>query len=175
MASDNTPGSETVSEQALAELRSHETWHGPHLIRCIERHHSEVHPGIPLSLFDAYAEQLGYDAARSRADVEKKVVDDERWESDAVYYRIGDNVSAYPTTWHRQYERDGIRGLVMVMRQQLERDVQRGDLLLALEAIAGVDRPTADAMLTTARREKLVVVQPRTNPEAFVYPAKTEG
>ncbi|SFL00702.1 hypothetical protein SAMN04487950_1899 [Halogranum rubrum] len=175
MASDNTPDRERVNEQALAELRSHETWHGPHLIRSIERHHSETHPGIPLSLFDAYTERLGYDAIRSRADVEEKVVDDENWQSEAAYYRIGDNVSAYPVTWHRHYEDGGVRGLVGVMQQQLGHDVQRGDLLLALEAIAGVDRPTADAMLTTARRERQVVVQPRTNPEAFVYPAKTEG
>jgi hypothetical protein len=174
MASADTPGPGAVDETALAELRTHETWHGPHLIRGIERHHPETHPGIPLSLFDAYAERLGYDVARSRADVEAKLVDDTEWQSEGVYYRVGDNVSAYPTSWHDQYEEGDIRGLVATMRLQLDRDVSRDELLRALESIAGVDRRTADAMLTEARKARRVIVQPRTNPEAFVYPAKLE-
>lgn len=172
MSSANTPGSNPVDEAALAELRTHETWHGPHLIRGIERHHPETHPGIPLSLFDAYAERLGYDVARSHADVEAKLVDDTDWQSENVYYRVGDNVSAYPPSWHDQYHESGIRGLVAIMRHQLDRDVSRDDLLRALSSIAGVDRRTADAMLTEARKARRVVVRPRTNPEAFVYPAK---
>lgn len=172
MASSDTPGKNEVDDAALGELRTHETWHGPHMIRGIERHHPETHPGIPLSLFEAYAERLGYDVERSRADVEDKLVDDTEWQSDDVYYRVGDNVSTYPQRWHDQYHESGIRGLVAIMRHQLGHDVRRDELLLAVGAIAGVDRRMADAMLTAARREQQVVVRPRTNPEAFVYPAK---
>lgn len=172
MMSTDTPGPNAVDETALAELRTHETWHGPHLIRGIERHHPETHPGIPLTLFDAYAERLGYDVDRSHADVEAKLVDDTDWQSADVYYRVGDHVSAYPASWHDQYEAGGLRGLIGTMRRQLGHDVSRDELLRALGAIAGVDRRTADALLTDARKRKQVVVRPRTNPEAFVYPAK---
>ncbi|SEO44098.1 hypothetical protein SAMN04487948_102433 [Halogranum amylolyticum] len=172
MTSTDTPGPGGVDDTALAELRAHEAWHGPNLIRGIERHHPETHPGIPLALFDAYAERLGYDVDRSHADVEAKLVDDTEWQSDAVYYRVGDHVSAYPASWHDQYEEGGLRGLVGEMRRQLGHDVSRDELLRALGSIAGVDRRTADAMLTDARRRERVVVRPRTNPEAFVYPAK---
>jgi hypothetical protein len=172
MAASDTPGPNAVDDEALAELRSHEAWHGPYIVRSIERHHPETHPGIPLSLFDAYTERLGYDVERSRADVEERVVDEPDWQDDDVYYRVGNNVSAYPESWHSQYEESGIRGLVAIMRHQLGRDVRRDELLLAVEAIDGVDRRMADAMLTAERKEKRVVVRPRTNPEAFVYPAK---
>lgn len=172
MAAANTPDSGGVDERVLTELREHESWHGSYLLRGIERHHPETHPGIPLSLFDAYAEQLGYDVEQSHEDVAAKVVDDAEWVDDDAYYRVGDNVSAYPSSWHEAYAESGFRGLVLRMRSQMQRDVRRDEVLLAAESIAGISRREADALLTEARKAKKVILQPRTNPEAFVYPVK---
>lgn len=172
MAAANTPNPTKVDEAVLAELREHEAWHGSYLLRGIERHHPETHPGVPLSLFEAYAERLGYDVEQSRDDVEAKVVEDTEWVDDDAYYRVGDNISAYPQSWHEAYEASGLHGLVLTMRTQMQRDVRRDEVLLAVESIVGMGRRGADALLTQARKAKEIALRPRTNPEAFVYPVK---
>jgi hypothetical protein len=170
-------GAVVIDERVVEELRTHERWHGPNMIRTIERHHPEHRPGIPLSLFAAYAERLGYDVASSEADVLGKAVDDEEWVGSDVYYRVGDDgahLSAYPASWHARYaDGDSIASLVDVMREQLGRpSLARKDVLLVLESVAGVDPRTASAMLYDARRRGEVTVEPWQNPESLVSPAR---
>ncbi len=163
-----------VDDDVLHELREHERWHGPRMIRTIERHHPEHRPGIPVALFDAYAERLGYDVEASEADVLAKAVDETEWVGEDVYYRVGDdseNLSAYPPSWHARYaERNSIADLVREMGTQLGRAwVGRRELTLALESVAGVDPRTATAMVLDAGQRGEIAVQPRQNPESLVF------
>lgn len=162
-----------VDEAVLGELRNHERWHGPRMIRTIERHHPEHRPGVPVALFGAYADRLGYDVAASEADVLAKAVEDEEWVGDDVYYHVGEggaHLSAYPASWHAQYEETGsIAALVTQMQTQLGREtVGRKEVALALESVAGVDPRTANSMLADARERGEVIIEPYQNPESLV-------
>ncbi|WP_101295669.1 hypothetical protein [Halegenticoccus soli] len=171
MAPNDTGDRAAVDEAVLAELREHETQHGPHIVRVLERHHPEYHPGIPLELLNAYAERLGYDVELSDRDIERKTVDDAAWRDEDVYYRIGGNISAYPPSWHERFdEEETLRSLVEIMREQTGKDaIERDDLLLAVESIAGLTRPESDGMLTEARERGELEVEPYQNPEALVF------
>ncbi len=160
-----------VDGEVFREFQSHETQHWPHIVRFVERHHPEYHPGVPEGLVEAYAAALDNDADAEEHDIEARLVDGAEWHSDEAYYRIGDNVSAYPASWHERYaETESIAALVEIMDDQMGRDIIRNELLLAMEAIAGLERRQADGMLTAARRRGDVIVEPYTNPEAYVYP-----
>ncbi|WP_129114777.1 hypothetical protein [Halegenticoccus tardaugens] len=170
MPNDCTDGGIEVDEAVLTELREHETQHGPHMIRVLERHHPEYHPGIPLELLNAYAERLGYDVALSDRDIERKTVDDESWREGDVYYRIGGNVSAYPPTWHERFDEGDLRALVEVMLEETGRtELRRDEVLLAAESIAGMDRRSSESLLTEYRESGRLEVEPYQNPEALVY------
>lgn len=161
-----------VDREVFRELQAHETQHWPHIVRFVERHHPEYHPGVPEGLVDAYAAALDNDPEAENRNIGARLVDGDVWQSDEAYYRIGDNVSAYPASWHDRYaETESLAALVEIMDEQMGRDIVRNELLLALESIAGIERRRADGMLTAARRRGDVIVEPYTNPEAFVYPA----
>lgn len=162
-----------VDPAVLSELEDHSGHHVPRLVLTLECLHPGDEPGVPRETILAYAEELGADADEYAAHLDERTVDDRTWRDDDAYYRVGDNISVYPASWHeRLRDTEDMRTFVEVIREgygDISGGVNRADLLTAAQAIAGIDRERAAALLKDQRLRGLVDVRPDQNPEASVY------
>lgn len=163
-----------VDRSVLETLEDHSGHLVPHLVRTLECHHPNGEPGVARETVLAYAEELGIDVEEYAAHLDERTVDDTTWRNDDdVYYRVGDNVSVYPASWHeRLSDTEDMRTFVEVLREgygDINGGVNRADLLTAAQAIAGIDRERGAALLRDQRLRGLVDVHPDQNPDATVY------
>ncbi|WP_423743432.1 hypothetical protein V5735_10240 (plasmid) [Haladaptatus sp. SPP-AMP-3] len=151
----------------------------------LERHHHGEEPGISMECLDAYADALGYDRDRTHALLEERLTDSSTWTPGNNLYRVGENVSVYPPSWHEQLsDTIDIAEYVRVMLEEkvaatgrlppARRGVPQPDVLTAIEIFADLDREMGEDLLKKQRQEGSIVVFASQNPEDLVRLPKTE-
>ena len=162
-----------VDPSVLAELRDHGGRLVPRLVRTLERLHANGEPGVSRETVLAYAEALGVDREEYASSLDERIVDDPTWRGADVRYRVGDNVSAYPASWHERLRgTEDMRTFVEVVGDgygDVDGGVSRAELLTAAQAIADIDRERGAARLKDQRLRGLVDVHPDEDPDATVY------
>lgn len=178
----------SVETDLANELSHHDEYFtARELVRYLERHHPVEGPGIPGDLLEAYADELDYDRDRFDASLQDRLTDARSWQSGNRIYRIGDNVSIYPQSWHeRLADTTDLAEYVEVMLEsvrapdgvEMDRDdlgVAQDDLLTVVEIIGGMDRGEARSLLKNQRLEGAIVMYAFQNPEELVRLPKNGG
>lgn len=155
-------------------------------IRYLERHHHGDEPGLSRELIDAYADALGYDREHTDVLLEERLTDSPTWIPGNNLYRVGENVSVYPSSWHEQlagtidlaeYVRVMLEGKIAGEGRRLTR-AQRGipqpDILTAVEIFADLDHEMAEELLKKQRLEGTIVIYASQNPEDLVRLPETD-
>ena len=148
-------------------------------VKYLERHHHGEEPGISRERIDAYADALGYDRERTNALLEERLTDSETWTPGNNLYRVGENVSIYPPSWHEQLDDTiDLDEYVRVMLAEKEakrgrptpaqQGVPRPDILTAIEIFADLDREMGEQLLQKQRQEGAIVILASQNPEDLV-------
>ncbi|WP_276300638.1 hypothetical protein [Halorussus lipolyticus] len=171
----------SVDSDLANELSHHDDYFtARELVRYLERHHTVEGPGVPGDLLEAYADELEYDRDRFDSSLENRLTDARSWQSGERLYRIGDNVSIYPQSWHeRLADTTDLAEYVEVMLEsvrapegvEIEREdlgVSQEDLLTAAEIIGEMDRAEARRLLKNQRLEGSIVMYAFQNPEEVV-------
>jgi len=148
-------------------------------VRYLEQHHYGEEPGVSRERIDAYAEALGYETDRTSALLEERLTDSEAWIPGNNLYRVGENVSIYPPSWHEQL-RDTIDLAEYVRVMLAEKAAKRGrastardgipqaDILTAIEIFADLDREMGEQLIEKQREEETILIYAYQNPEDLV-------
>jgi hypothetical protein len=171
----------SVDSDLVNQLARHDEYFtARELVRFLERHHPVEGPGIPGDLLEAYADELEYDRDRFDTSLQDRLTDARSWRSGDRLYRIGDNVSIYPESWHeRLADTTDLSEYVEVMLEsvqapegiEIERDdlgVAQEDLLTAVEIIGEMDHGEARSRLKRQRLDGDIVLYAFQNPEELV-------
>lgn len=146
----------------------------------IERHHHGDKSGVSKELIDAYSDALGYERERTDALLEAHLTDSTTWESGTNLYRIGNNVSIYPLSWHERLDDTiDIAEFVRVMLEsrrspdgdKLSRNqwgIPQGEILTAIEIMTDLDRKMGEELLQKQRQQGKIVIYAFQNPEDLV-------
>lgn len=156
-----------------------ESFDATDLIRTLERNLPETRPGVPRETVEAYARELGYRSERLAREIESRSVDSTTWQPGGKLYRVGENLSAYPEQWHELVDPADLRDLVRAMQEQVASDegfgvtvtkegVSQRSLLLAVEAMTGLDRREGKRVLHRQRDRDELILTADQNPEAAV-------
>lgn len=93
----------SVDSDLVEQLANHDEYFTVRdLIRFLERHHPVEGPGVPRDLVEAYVEELEYDYDRFDSSLDDRLTDARTWQPGDRLYRVGENVSIYPRSWHEQ-------------------------------------------------------------------------
>lgn len=157
------------------------------LVQYLERHHAVEGPGVPRDLVTAYVEELEYDSDRFESSLDDRLTDARTWHPGERLYRVGENVSIYPPSWHeRLADSTDVSEYVEVMLESVAApegvEIDRGklgivqdDLLTAIEIIAETDRASARELVRKQRLEGRVVLYAFQNPEEIVRLPEERG
>jgi hypothetical protein len=174
-----------VDQDLVNELARHDsslTLSG--LVRYLERHHPVEGPGVPRDLVEAYADELDYDPERVATAFEDRLTDARSWQPGDRLYRIDDNVSIHPPTWHeRLADTTDLAEYVAVMLESVrapdgvEIDEQRlgivqSELVTAIEIIAEIDRDDAHQLLREQRNALSSSRRSSTSRRSSGFPAR---
>lgn len=170
-----------VDNRIVDDVSIHdESYVATDLIRMLERQLAESRPGVPRDVVEAYANALGYDRARLDGEIDERLVDGDTWRPGGRIYRVGDNLSAYPASWHAAVaDPSDLRGLIRVMADQVTHaegiemtvtweGVSQRSLLLAVEAMTGLDRTEGRRILHGHRDRREIHLSAFQNPEATI-------
>jgi hypothetical protein len=148
------------------------------LLEVIERYHDENEPGIARETFEAYAEGVAEETARSADEftegLSNSLTDDDGWVEPSVIYELDDGrVSTYPADWHERLGGEGdprehLRFLVEEV-EGYENSVDEAALLHLTSVVGGVGYETAKARLESLRDEGKIVEGADQHPDANVY------
>ncbi|MFC7080185.1 hypothetical protein [Halorussus caseinilyticus] len=171
----------SVDTDLANELSHHDEYFtARELVQYLERHHAVEGPGVPRDLVEAYAEELDYDSERFDTSLEDRLTDARSWQPGDRIYRIGDNVSIYPASWHeRLADTTDLADYVEVMLESVRApegvEIDRGslgvtqdDLLTAVEIVGEMDRSDSRRLLKNQRLEGSLVLYAFQNPEEIV-------
>lgn len=171
----------TVDERVVDDISLRERHYRiEDFVTHIERHHHGDEPGISMALIDAYSDELGYDRDRTNALVEEHLTDSETWEPGINLYRVGENVSVYPSEWHeRLADTIDVDEYVRVMLEsrrppdgsepnRAQWGIPQQEVLTAIEIMTGLGRDRGEELLGKQRREGNIVIYAYQNPEDLV-------
>ncbi|UPV74120.1 hypothetical protein M0R89_16465 [Halorussus limi] len=177
-----------VDTDLADELSRHDEYFtARELVEYLERHHPVEGPGVPRDLVEAYADELEYDRERFDTSFEDRLTDARSWQPGNRLYRVSENVSIYPPSWHEQLaDTTDLSDYVDVMLESVRApegvEVARGDLgvaqdelLTAVEIIGDVDRSTSKNLLKNQRLEGSLVLYAFQNPEELIRLPKEES
>ncbi|WP_266079682.1 hypothetical protein [Haladaptatus caseinilyticus] len=170
----------TVDERLVEDIAEHDRYyHIEDFVTYLERHLDDE-PGVSMDHLHAYADALGYSRERTEELLDERLTDSMTWVSDDVFYRMGDNISIYPLSWHeRLADTLDIADYVRVMlesRELSEGDagIPQPDVLTALEIIANIDRKEGEELLRKQRKQGDIVIYAYQNPEDIVRLPETK-
>ena len=155
-------------------------------VKYLERHHHGEEPGLSRERIDAYADALGYDGERTTVLLEERLTDSRTWMPGNNLYRVGENVSIYPPSWHEQLaDTIDLAEYVRVMLAEKEaksgrltpaqQGISQPDILTAIEIFADLDREMGEQLLAKQRKEGSIVIYASQNPDDIVrLPEMTE-
>jgi len=155
-------------------------------VRYLERHHHGDEPGISMERLDAYANALGYDTEHTHVLLEERLTDSTTWTPGNNLYRVGDNVSIYPPSWHEQLTDtiDLAEYVRVMLAEKIEvsgrlpparRGISQPDILTAVEVFADLDREMGEDLLKQQRQKGSIVIYASQNPEDLVRLAEMEA
>lgn len=170
-----------IDDRIVDDISVHdESFEFPDLVRYLERHHVDGEAGVARETIEAYARELGYDLDRLDDDIQSRLTDATSWEPGSKLYRVGDNLSVYPPSWHETLsDPSDLRPLIKRMQEEVEKSegmwmtvtedgVSEHSVLLATEAIADIDRHKGERILKRHRQAGEIRTTADQNPEGTV-------